>query len=83
MPKLSIRLKIGASLLLVLASAGAIADTQQWPAADRKPYTGNPTVVWHHDIFHADGKPYRQAEVDQIRALTDAAQKAFEKRGKK
>jgi hypothetical protein len=25
----------------------------------------------------------RQAEVDQIRALTDAAQKAFDKRGKK
>ena len=36
----------------------------------QKPYTGNPPVVWHHDIFHADGKPYRQAEVDQIRALT-------------
>ena len=50
----------------------------------QKPYTGAPPVVWHHDVFHADGKPYRQAEVDQIRALTSAAQKAFDKaRGKK
>jgi len=36
--------------------------------------------VWHHDIFHADGKPYRQAEVDQLRALTSAAQMSFDKR---
>jgi len=43
----------------------------------QRPYTQNPPVVWHHDIFHADGKPYRQAEVDQIRALTAAAQKEF------
>jgi len=50
----------------------------------QKPYTGSPPVVWHHDVFHADGKPYRQAEVDQIRALTSAAQKAFERsHGKK
>jgi hypothetical protein len=36
-------------------------------------------VVWHHDVFRADGSPYRQAEVDQIRALTQAAQKDFER----
>ena len=41
----------------------------------QKPYTGAPPVVWHHDVFHADGKPYRQAEIDQIRALTQAARK--------
>jgi hypothetical protein len=46
----------------------------------QKPYTGNPPVVWHHDIFHADGKPYRQAEIDQIRALAVAADKSFEKK---
>ena len=45
----------------------------------QKPYTQNPPVVWHHDVFRADGRPYRQAEVDQIRALTDAAQKSFDK----
>ena len=43
-----------------------------------------PPTVWHHDVFHADGKPYRQAEIDQLRALTGAAQKSFDKaRGRK
>jgi hypothetical protein len=40
----------------------------------QKPYTGSPPVVWHHDIFKPDGTPYRQAEIDQIRAMTAAAQ---------
>src|SRR5215510_15619364 len=43
----------------------------------QRPYTQNPPVVWHHDIFHPDGKPYRQAEVDQIRDLARAAQTEF------
>jgi hypothetical protein len=46
----------------------------------QRPYTQNPPVVWHHDLFHADGKPYRQAEVDQIRALTAQAQQQFDKK---
>ena len=29
-------------------------------------------AVWHHDVFHADGTPYRQAEIDLIRHLTEA-----------
>jgi hypothetical protein len=45
----------------------------------QKPYTQSSPVVWHHDVFHADGKPYRQAEVDQIRALSQAAQRDFER----
>ncbi|MEO8018683.1 MAG: 1,4-beta-xylanase [Pseudomonadota bacterium] len=49
----------------------------------QKPYTQNQPLVWHHDVLHADGKPYRQAEVDQIRALTRAAQKEFESRRRK
>jgi hypothetical protein len=36
-------------------------------------------VVWHHDVFHGDGRPYRQAEIDQIKALTAEAQRAFER----
>jgi hypothetical protein len=42
-------------------------------------------VVWHHDILHPDGKPYRQAEVEQIRALTRSAEADFagRKRGKR
>ena len=49
----------------------------------QKPYTQSQPLVWHHDVFHADGKPYRQAEIDQIRALTSAAQKEFDSRRKK
>ena len=49
----------------------------------QKPYTQNPPVVWHHDVFHADGKPYRQAEIDQIRALTAASQQEFERANRK
>jgi hypothetical protein len=43
----------------------------------QRPYTQNPPVVWHHDILHPDGKPYRQVEVEQIRALTQAAETEF------
>ena len=35
----------------------------------KKKYTGEPPV-WFHEIFHTDGKPYKQAEVDLIRKLT-------------
>jgi hypothetical protein len=49
----------------------------------QKPYVNNPPVVWHHDILHADGRPYRQAEVDQIRAVTAAAQAEFDQRQRK
>ncbi|HEV7608473.1 MAG TPA: hypothetical protein VGO61_14105 [Steroidobacteraceae bacterium] len=49
----------------------------------QKPYTQSQPQVWHHDVFHADGKPYRQAEIDQIRALTSAAQKEFERKRRK
>jgi len=33
------------------------------------PLLGEPDP-WHHDIFHADGKPYREEEVKLIRNLT-------------
>lgn len=33
------------------------------------PILGEPDP-WHHDIFHTDGKPYREAEVKLIRELT-------------
>lgn len=35
----------------------------------REVFTTGPTV-WHHDLFHSDGTPYRQDEVDTIRRLT-------------
>jgi hypothetical protein len=48
----------------------------------QKPYTQSQPSVWHHDVFHPDGKPYRQAEADQIRALTSEAEKEFAARKK-
>jgi hypothetical protein len=33
------------------------------------PILGEPDL-WHHEIFHADGRPYREAEVNLIRELT-------------
>lgn len=36
----------------------------------QKPYVGREPAVWFHEIFHGDGKPYRQEEVDLIRRLT-------------
>jgi hypothetical protein len=34
-----------------------------------KQYTG-PPPVWFHDIFYADGRPYRPEEVESIKKLT-------------
>ena len=36
----------------------------------RHPYVKEQPPVWFHEIFHPDGKPYRQSEVDLIRKLT-------------
>lgn len=37
------------------------------------PYVnGREPAVWHHEIFHADGTPYRRAETDLIRAMAAA-----------
>ncbi|MBP2161494.1 MULTISPECIES: cellulase family glycosylhydrolase [Asticcacaulis] len=47
-----------------------------WDSWER-PYTANPPTLWFHDIFHLDGKPYRKAETDQIKAMTAEAEKAF------
>jgi hypothetical protein len=39
-----------------------------WPTW-QMPELGEPNP-WHHDIFHTDGKPYRESEVKLIRELT-------------
>jgi hypothetical protein len=33
----------------------------------QKPYVESQPVVWHHDVFYADGKPYRQREAELLR----------------
>ena len=39
----------------------------------QKPYVnGREPAVWHHEIFYSDGMPYREDEVELIRALTGA-----------
>ncbi|MGA7962303.1 MAG: hypothetical protein WCA33_11465, partial [Candidatus Acidiferrales bacterium] len=38
-------------------------DSWQHPYTDRQP------AVWFHDIFRTGGTPYRQEEVDFIRAI--------------
>ncbi len=38
----------------------------------QKPYAAEPPV-WFHDIFRADGKPYRVEEVEYIRKITGRA----------
>jgi hypothetical protein len=35
-----------------------------------RPYVLEPPTIWFHDIFYPDGHPYRQREIDIIRALT-------------
>ena len=34
------------------------------------PYTDREPTVWFHDVFYTNGKPYRQAEADEIRRIS-------------
>jgi len=36
----------------------------------KHPYTDREPAVWFHEIFHRNGKPYKQEEVDFIRGIT-------------
>jgi hypothetical protein len=42
----------------------------------RHPYILDQPTVWFHEVLHPDGKPYRQAEVDLIRELTNRGTKS-------
>ena len=42
-----------------------------WDSWER-PYVLSQPQVWFHDIFHEDGTPYRQAEVDMLKAFSAA-----------
>jgi hypothetical protein len=46
--------------------------TQTWYPWDswQNPYVGHQPPVWHHEIFHTDGKPYSEEEVAFIRQMT-------------
>ncbi|HYP05877.1 MAG TPA: cellulase family glycosylhydrolase [Bryobacteraceae bacterium] len=36
----------------------------------QKPYTDREPAIWFHEVFHTDGRPYKQEEVDFIRSMT-------------
>lgn len=38
----------------------------------KKPYTFEEPTIWFHEVFRADGTPYRAAETDLIKRLTAA-----------
>lgn len=38
----------------------------------QRPYTLSEPAIWFHEVFRADGTPYRKAETDLIRSLTAA-----------
>lgn len=38
----------------------------------KKPYTFEEPTIWFHEVFRADGTPYRQAETDLIKRLSTA-----------
>jgi hypothetical protein len=45
---------------------------QTWLPWDswKHPYTDREPQVWFHDVFYEDGRPYRQAEVDMIKRIS-------------
>ena len=49
--------------------AGKSQTNLPWDSWTR-PYVLEQPPIWFHDIFHPDGKPYRQREADIIRSLT-------------
>jgi GH35 family endo-1,4-beta-xylanase len=46
--------------------------SQTWIPWDswQRPYISDQPAIWQHDVFHPDGKPYREREVEIIRNLT-------------
>jgi len=50
--------------------AGKTQTYYPWESWDH-PYVKQPPPVWFHEVFQSDGTPYRQAEVDLIRLLTE------------
>ena len=50
--------------------AGKTQTYLPWDSWER-PYVLSQPPVWFHEVLHPDGTPYRQAEVDLIRELTE------------
>ena len=54
--------------------AGKTQTNLPWESWEH-PYILQQPPVWFHEVLHPDGKPYRQAEADLIRQLTEKEQK--------
>ncbi len=52
--------------------AGKTQTNLPWDSWKQPYVNGREPTVWFHEIFHQDGTPYRQDEVDLIRKLTGA-----------
>ena len=61
---------VGVSVLCPGLVAGKTQTNYPWDTW-KKVYTAEP-ALWHHEVFRADGTPYRQDEVDYLRRLTGA-----------
>ena len=69
-------LPIGKRFNVVMINWGLVDGKTQtrlpWDSWDI-PYVGKrEPVLWHHDVLHTDGTPYRQEEVDLLRAMAGA-----------
>jgi hypothetical protein len=68
-------LPVGKKLNVGMINWGFVAGKTQtifpWESWQH-PYTLQPPDIWFHDLLHADGTPYRQREVDIIKALSEA-----------
>ena len=69
-------LPIGKRLKIAMINWGLVDGRTQtrlpWDSWTIPYVNGREPVVWHHDVFHADGTPFRQSEADLIRSLTRA-----------
>ena len=50
--------------------------SQTWIPWDswQRPYVSDQPMMWQHDVFYSDGRPYRAREVEIIRDLTSGKQ---------
>jgi hypothetical protein len=69
-------LPIGKKLNVAMFNWGFVDGKTQtrlpWDSWDVPYVNGREPAVWHHDVLHSDGTPYRQAEADLIRAFARA-----------
>lgn len=66
-------LPIGKKHNVAMINWGLVAGKSQtylpWDSWQR-PYVIEEPTIWFHDIFHGDGRPYREHEVKLIREMT-------------